>query len=325
MREAVLLGLDGGASKTNGMLIDAGGSILAHARGPGSAIIGDPKPESCQVLSSLVEALCAEAGVSRAAITHCGLGLNGIDFADEFPGQHAGLSAALDLPPERLTLVNDGIVALWAASPASASLIVQHGSGFTAACRSDYGREECFDHLHVADTYDLRYGLMAAVGRMILGMIPTTPLKQTVLDFFQVTEQDYCEAIYRDRIPRARRLHTTPLIFAAWQQGDPVAAALVENALADYALLVRAMALRTQSDRPAVVLGGGQLRAAPAAFLDSLTARVREHYPSIVVAAPVLPPEFGAALMAGFHAGLDSAELFALLAESHARWASTPS
>ena len=130
MGETVLLGLDGGASKTKGVLLDRQGAILAQADGPGSAIVGHPKPESCQVLSSVTKALCAEAGVAETAIAHCGLGLNGIDFADEFEDQHATLAETLGLTRERLTLVNDGIVALWAASPEPASLISRGSASY---------------------------------------------------------------------------------------------------------------------------------------------------------------------------------------------------
>jgi N-acetylglucosamine kinase-like BadF-type ATPase len=310
MPQSILLGIDGGANKTAGVILDTEGRLLAHGRAGGSAIVGEPNPKSCQVLSRLVDSLCAEAGLTRDAIAHCGIGLNGIDFADEFPAQLAGISEAVGVPPTRVTLVNDGIAALWGASPDRASLIIQHGSGFTAAYRSDYGQEELFDHLSVGHAADMRYGLVTVVARMILGMIPVTPLKEAALAAYGVTERDYCEAVYRRRIPGERLRNTVPMIFDAWQRGDAAAADLVEAALAEDVLTARAMIARTGSDRPAVSLGGGQLRAAPEEFWQALTARIREHYPHVAATRPRLAPEFGAALMAAFRVGAEPAALF---------------
>jgi len=148
---------------------------------------------------------------------------------------------------------------------------------------------------------------------MINGMAPATPLKDAALAAYGVGEERYCEAIYRGQIPDERLRGTVPLIFTAWQRGDEAAAALVQSAIADYALAARAMIQRTGSDRPAVALGGGQLQSAPEEFWRLLTARIHEHYPWISASAPLLPPEFGAALMAAFHAGGDPAVLFARL------------
>jgi N-acetylglucosamine kinase-like BadF-type ATPase len=319
MSQSILLGIDGGASKTAGVILDGEGQVLAHGRTGGSAIIGEPNPKSCGVLSRLVDSLCAEAGLNRDAIAHCGIGLNGIDFADQFAMQLAGLADAVGLPPARVTLVNDGIAALWGASPERASLIIQHGSGFTAAYRSDYGREELFDHLSVGHVADMRYGLTTLVARMILGMTPATPLEEATLAAYGVKERDYCEAIYRHRIPAERLRNTVPMIFEAWQRGDPAAAELVEAAIAEDAVAARAMIAKTGRDCPAVTLGGGQLRTAPPEFWRLLTAKLREHYPQVVASGPRLAPEFGAALMAAFQVGTDPAALFDALERQSAR------
>ncbi len=320
MPGSLLLGVDGGASKTAGVLIDEEGRLLASGRTGGSAIVGDPNPKSCATLSGLVDTLGAEAGQARSAIAHCGIGLNGIDFEDEFPAQLAGISRALGLPAARVTLVNDGIPALWGASPARASAIVQHGSGFTAAYRSDYGRETLFDHLHVGDVLDMRYALTSLVARMILGMVPATPLKEATLAAYGVEESHYCGAIYRREIPGERIRSTVPLIFAAWERGDAGAATLVEAAAADYALAAKAMIAKTGGDRPAVTLGGGQLRSAPEAFRELVTTRIREQYPeAAAVSAPRLAPEYGAALMAAHAMGMEAEALFGMLESGRTR------
>jgi N-acetylglucosamine kinase-like BadF-type ATPase len=314
-QQGLLLGIDGGASKTAGVAIDYQGRLVARVRRRGSSIIGLPKPESCAVLASTVDDLCRQRSRSPDSVLRCGIGLNGIDFADETPMQHAEISRAIGLAPERVSLVNDGIVALWGAAPAPAAVIVQHGSGFTAAYRSDYGRETLFDHLAVAEVFDIRSGLIALVARMINGMVPPTPLKEKTLAFFGVEEDAYCVAVFRRSVPPGRRVSTAPLVFDSWLEGDAGADLLVQHAIDDYALAAKAMIANTNNLSPDLALGGGLLSAAPPRFRAALTERIQQSYPGVVARPPQLPPEFGAAIMAGFEIGLDPQALFEKLAQ----------
>ena len=311
MRDGLLLGIDGGASKTAGVMMDCQGTPLAQARLGGSAIVGKPSAESCRVLASVVDSLCAQVGTIRNAVSWCGVGLNGVDFADELPIQHEHISRAIGIPAERVALVNDGIIALWGATPARKAVIIQHGSGFTAAYRSAYGREALFDHLSVARAFDMRSGLIAAAARMINGQVAPTPLKAKALAFFGIADDGYyCEAVYRDQIPRELRLGTVPLIYESWLQGDSVAADLVERAVEDYGSAASAMIAKTGSRSPDVIFGGGLLACAPLEFRELLTKRIRRSYPDITAKPPDLAPEFGAAIMAGYRIGLDADALF---------------
>ena len=115
MSPGFLLGFDGGGTKTAAVLADLSGRILARSRVAGCAIIGAPHPAAAEVMRAVCRALCTQAGIVPQEILAAGIGLNGIDFADEFEAQLAGVAAALELPEARVTLVNDGIPALWGA------------------------------------------------------------------------------------------------------------------------------------------------------------------------------------------------------------------
>jgi N-acetylglucosamine kinase-like BadF-type ATPase len=321
----LLLGLDGGASKTAGVIITDRGEIAARERAGGSAVIGAPGPESCAVLSSLVASLLSSAGVSRSDIAAWGVGLNGVDFEDELPLQRARIASALDASERTLTLVNDAIAALWGASPRPAATILHYGSGFTAAYRAGHGREHLFDHLHVARTFDMRSELIALVARMLNGMAEPTPLLDRALAHFQVTADAYCEAMFRHRIPQHLRLSTPPLIYRSWLEGDPAAARLVELAADDYALTTKAMvAAIGQADADAT-FGGGVIATAPPEFWPLLTERVHRLCPQVLVKPPDLPADVGAALMAAHRVGVSPSTLFpTLLDEDAARPPCTP-
>jgi N-acetylglucosamine kinase-like BadF-type ATPase len=261
-----------------------------------------------------MESLCSQARVSQEDIRVCGIGLSGVDFDDELPVQREGVAAALALPQERVLLVNDGIVALWGASGKPAAALLQHGSGFTGGYRARHGEEVLFDHLSIADTFDMRSALVSLVARMINGMAQPTPLKDKALSHFGIAdERHYCEAVYRHFIPVERRVSTPPLIFSSWLEGDLGAAQLVESAIRDYALAAKAMIAATGNSSPDVTFGGGVLAKAPDAFWKSLRRAVRELHPHVTVKPPDLPPEYGGAIMAGHHVGLDPVRLFGQL------------
>ncbi len=319
MSQRYFIGLDGGGSKTFGVLLDEQGKLLASARVGRSAIVGAPSPHACEILSSLKGRLCGEAGIAAGQVTGIGLGLNGIDFADEFPLQHAQLSTCLDIPAEHLSLVNDGIAALWGASPAERQVIVQMGSAPTTAYRAGYGEERLFDHLNVGKQFDLRHELSALIARMIDGRAACTPLKEAVLRYYGVEDEAmYAERLFRQQIPR-ERLHTGhTLVFSAWQAHDPAATHLVELAAEDFACTACAMAARVGGQDCTVAFGGGVIQHAPDAFLDLLAERVHAVYPDACIIRPRLSPAHGAAIMAAFQHGLPPAAFYsALLASQH--------
>ena len=307
-----ILGFDGGGTKTAAVLTETSGRIVARVQASGCAIVGPPRPEAAAVMRAVCRDLCAKAGIAPGDILAAGVGLNGIDFPDEHVAQLAGVAAALEVPPERLTLVNDGIAALWGATDASAAAIIQHGTGFTAAWRSHLGGECLFDHLNNGRQADLRDLLPIAVSRMLDGRLPETPLLTAALHHFGVTDRAaFPDLLYRGRIPRPVLASAVPVIVAAWAQGDPVATELVTLAADDYARTAAVLLARTAAPHPVLFLGGGVFRVAGQPFREFVIRRIQALVPSANVEVPRLSPELGAALMAANQAGLAPAALFA--------------
>ena len=316
MRAKRFIGIDGGASKTAGALIGGNGEVLARARTRGSAIVGRPSPESLETLSAVVAELTGKAGAAAHDVARVGIGLNGVDFEDETPMQAAEIACALGMPDGRITLVNDGIAALWGATTAPAAVILQHGSGVTAAYRSEHGREHLFDHLNVGKLFDLRMAAIALVARMIDGRENATSLKKAILEHLGLRfEPEYAEAVFRKHIPLQRQLSVASVVFDQWQNGDPAAVSLVERALEDYARTASAMIRKTACADVDAVFGGGVIAHAPAAVWTALEEKVRARVPAANVRRPALPPEFGAALMAAFLEGMDIGTVFRRMAE----------
>ncbi|MHB9023021.1 MAG: N-acetylglucosamine kinase [Armatimonadota bacterium] len=310
------VGIDGGGSKTTGVLLDGTGLVLARTRTGKSAIVGNPSPESLAVLSSVLQTLCVDAGVSREQVAGIGLGLNGIDFADEYPLQYSALSACFALPNAQLTLVNDGIPALWGASPKEHAAVLQHGSGVTSAYRTGFGMERTFDHLDAGKQFDIRQQLATRVARMVDGRYPATPLKDAVLRHYGIDdEREYAEMLFRQRIPREIFRSATLVAFAAWLEGDPAATELVLAATDDYACTANALIKATGNPACHLAFGGGVIQHAPPAFFELLVERVHARNPEALVTRPLLTSEFGAAIMAAYQAGGDPRLFFQVISE----------
>jgi N-acetylglucosamine kinase-like BadF-type ATPase len=303
-RRLYYLGLDGGGTKTAGALVDTAGMVVAECHGGASMVSGAPKAEVCDNMRCLVERLCGSAGVRLHDVAGFGIGLNGVDFPDEIPMQHAALAGALAIPPDKLTLVNDGIAALWGATTAPAAVILQHGTGFTAAWRTAYGNEALFDHLGVGRCFNLRGEALALVARMIDGWAEPTALKDAFLECLgNPPEATFSEQVFRGRISPAQMVRLLQVVYDLGERGDPAAAMLVDRAIADYAGAVGAMVRKTGHADPDVVFGGGRFRSAPAGFMRRLSAAVLRDWPGARIRRPIHQPAVGAAVMAAFAGG----------------------
>lgn len=303
-------GIDGGYSKTAGVLMDERGKVLARHRAGGSSIVGTPKAESCALLKGMLDELLRQALATRADLAFTGLGLNGVDYEDERAMQHTALAAAMEVPEAKLALVNDGIAALWGSSQEPAAVMVQHGSGYTSAYRSEFGGEKLFDHLNVGHIYDLRGDLITVVARMIDGREPATPLKDRVLEYFACKPEEFAEKMFRHDIPWSKRGHTPPLVYAAWERNDAAATKMVEKALDDYGLAAKTMAARTKSEAAVLSFGGGVIAQAPRDFWSRLTDKMAVLCPGCRVQGPQYPAEMGAVFMAVWHSGADLKQYF---------------
>jgi len=318
MPQQIFVGIDGGATKTIGILCDGRGCRLAFCHSARSAITGRPTPEVLAVLAGTLDDLCQQARVPKGRIALCGLGLNGVDFADEHADQHASVAEALGLSPERVILVNDGVIALWGATARPTAAILQHGTGLTAAYRRRLGAETLFDHLNVGGQFDIRHELVRQVARMTDRRTEVTSLMQSVLHHFGIEDASrFCECVWRRRVPRALLLSTPPLIFQAWLENDPVATRLVEGAIQDYALTARTMVTRIGDPAADMAFGGGVLRHAPEPFWRRMRQALQAQCPGVAIREPALPPEAGAVVMAAFHAGQDVPRFFECMARHY--------
>jgi len=302
------LGVDGGGSKTQFLLIDDAGAVLArHAEGPAYYLeIGLNALR--ELLRRGVEAACAGAGIAPDDIGFAFLGLPAY-------GEDSRLQSSLDALPapllaaDRYRCGND-MVCGWAGALAGADGInVVAGTGSIAY--GEYGgrtaRAGGFGELFSDEgsAYWLAREGLALFARMSDGRTPRGPLYERVRAHFGLrADLDVCAAVYGTSVAqRSQFARLAPLVTAAAADGDAAALALLARAGRELAELVDAVhaTLAVPADTTLPVSYSGGLFALETLvlrpFADALAGRPYE------LVAPRLPPDAGAALYAAKLAG----------------------
>jgi N-acetylglucosamine kinase-like BadF-type ATPase len=316
-----LLGLDTGMSKTVAALSDLTGRIVAEERGDGMTLHGAPTEDQLAILGDVVSRACAAAGIGRHELAHVAAGVSGVDFEKQWEAQHDAFCRGLGLEPATTSLVNDAVVALWGATKAERSMIVQQGSAYTSAYRTAAGLERVFDPFDYARLFDIRRESLARVVRMLDGRAPMSPFAARFLEHFGVRDLDGLNESLSHRSGDGwRRLSTIAgVVSASWREGDPAATEMLESLAADLVVTVRAMEGHLGRGPFEAAFGGGVLAHLGTAFLELMSARVASACPQAEVVAVTLAPERGALVMAGHHAGVAPAPLFDALAQQRER------
>ena len=288
----VIVGVDGGNSKTEVLAATTKGELVALVRGPGSNSHGVGADGAVRVIGALV----AETGIDTPA--ECGaFFLCGADVADDI----AALQGAIEPHAwvRRAIVENDTFALLHVGADAADAVAVVCGSGINCVGRRADGGIARYPSLGW-ETGD--WGGADMLGREALfhaaraedGRGERTMLVELVRDHFGAARvEDVGLDVHYRRMPQSRLAELAPSVVAA-AAGDAAARALVERLAEEIALLVRRAFRDLGLHEADVVLGGGMLTGD-----GPLHDRVLERLPA--GAHPIVlrdPPVLGAALAA---------------------------
>jgi N-acetylglucosamine kinase-like BadF-type ATPase len=302
MTAGLLLAIDGGNHKTDVALVRPDGSLAALVRGPGSSPQRLGPAGAVEVLTDLVGAARARAGVDEdLPFADAGAFLSGVDLPAEVSTMEARLGATGW--SARWLVVNDTFALLRAGTSVPWGVAAVCGGGINCVGVAPDGRRSAFLALgQISGDWGGGYGL----GREVLwwamraedGRGPETALRGKVCESFStVTVADAVAKIHLREVPGTRVAELTPLLFAAAAAGDEVADRLVDRLAGEIAVMVRVTMGRLDLlDLAAeVVLGGGVLTAGHARLTDDVTTRVAAFAPGAVVRLLDSAPIVGAA------------------------------
>lgn len=287
----VVLGIDAGGTKTICSAADEAGRILHSARGAGANLISLGEHGVEAVLRTVIAEALADHSEPPAAVC---LGMAGVDQPREADVIRSIL-ARLGLET-RILIVNDSLIALEAGAPGSPGVVVASGTGSIVYGRDASGhaaRSGGWGHL-LADE-----GSGFAIGREALRAVvragdrrgPATSLTGRVLAHYGVDRpQDVPREVYSGGVKPAAIAMLALAVQEAADDGDAVAAKIIDDAAADLAPLAQTVVERLDLPEGPIVLAGGTFRSVSrmtTAMRAALNVRVPDAAVRVLEAEPV--------------------------------------
>ena len=298
-----VLGIDQGGSKTYAIVADERGSILGFGAGPGACHSVNGLQRALDAIEAAVAQACGEAGIAARQIERVCAGLTGVDWPHEGPMLRGAVAGLLQLEPERVSIVNDCIIALRAGTAKDKSCILCAGSGLNCAVRS--GERLYTFGFYIEDRCQggqaLGLRTVQAVFDAESGLLPPTELTRPVLAHMGCDSVDeLLERQVTAGLDSSAVLQLPRVLEKIALEGDGVALEVLRvfgRDIARYAVagLARFDMLKSEVD---VVLSGSVFKCRARVLQDTVTQEIRKRAPRINVIQSEYEPIVGAALMA---------------------------
>jgi N-acetylglucosamine kinase-like BadF-type ATPase len=278
----LLLGVDGGNSKTVALVARADGTIVGAGRSGNTDIYNASSVEAAlEELGRAVATALAAAGGRAEDVVGSAFSLAGADWPEDFAllGRELPQRIGLDHPP---VVVNDAIGALRCSTDDAVGVAVVCGTGGAIGARNRRG-----ETFHVGFWPDSMGGEeiaqagLAAVFRAGLDLGPQTSLIERALRRYGAgSEMELLHTFTRRDRPRPRRAAFVADVLDAGDAGDPVAVEIVTGNGHRLGEAARISAARVGLEGGyALVLAGGVLRHGSRLMTDAVCARVPEAVP----------------------------------------------
>ncbi len=295
-----VVGVDGGTTKTIALVADDQGHILSAARGGGSNWSGaDVEIPMSTVVATVQEAL-QKAGLGGADIALASFCLAGADWPEDHVRRHDYLLAAGIA--QRVVVKNDSFGGLRAGTSQPYGVVIAAGTGLNAAAIAPDGREWAFGYYEDGGgAAEVAFEAMRAALRQDDGRGKPTALTAAVLTRLGYpTAEAMLRARVANEIERGRIYSLCPLVFAAAEAGDEVAAEILVQEgrrLAEYAtaLIRRFDMQRLEFD---VVLAGSVFKGEGPLLVDTITQGIHQVAPHARIVRARFEPAVGAVLLA---------------------------
>lgn len=299
----LVLGVDGGGSKTRAVVADAAGAVLGVGMAGPSNPLRVGVSAAADAVREATERACAEAGVRRIELVAAEVGLAGVRRADIRERMAAALSG---LGIKTVEVVTDSDIALYGATEGKPGVVVIAGTGSVCCGVNARGRRACAGGWGpvVGDegsgSWIARRALQA-VARASDGRGRKTSLTEAACVYFNVASaEDLSTAVYAPNVTNTRIAGFGSLVVEAGRRRDAAAREIVEEAGRELARAAVAVIrkLRMEREHFQVAYVGGVF-AAGALILEPLGEEIRRVAPRAFIAPPVLAPAEAAARMAG--------------------------
>ena len=319
------LGVDGGGTKTEFLLIDEEGRALASRRDGPAYYLETGVDALGTMLATGIRATLTEASLSPAHVTFAVIGLPSYGEDSALLPRLDRLAAAV-IPPERYRCVND-MVCGWAGALAGndgVSIVAGTGSIAYGEFDSRHARAGGWGELFSDEgsAYWVAREALSVFSRMSDGRTDKGPLYELIRSHFRLaTDLDVCAKVYGPPpLTRSGLATLAPLVALAARDGDGHAQQILARAANELAAIVTAVRDRLAvppSTALPVSYSGGMFRV-DNATVPLLQSALKASGRSYEFRTPRLSPVAGAALYAAKLAGARlSAHAVAQLAVAH--------
>ena len=295
-----IIGIDGGGTKTVGILATETGQHLAQVQsGPANYhVVGEAQTQT--VLESVVSELCQKAGISRTSPIRFCLGMAGLGRAAD--QQVIGrICDELGIRENRI-LTHDAHIALIGGAEKQKGVIIISGTGaivYGINADGEEARASGWGYLlgDEGSGYDIAIKGLRAIVRAADGRDDPTELTTRILNTLDLNEPSelirWVHAASRDTIA-----HLAEIVFDTAQIEDRVAERIVDDAADELVCaagsVIGQLEFEGQFD---VVLSGGNLIHQPV-FADKFRRRFAKIHSEASVLFPKHEPAYGAVLLA---------------------------
>jgi N-acetylglucosamine kinase-like BadF-type ATPase len=295
----VVVGVDGGGTKTDVVVADLSGRELALVTTGGSNHEAIGTESMAAVIQVALDEALAEADRVRADVVASAFGLAGVDWDSDVVLVGSALGV-LGLAGERV-VVNDSRIALRAGCTQPWGIVSNIGTGAVTAGVNRSG--EWFRTMAVgwgepSGSWTMVSDSLNAIAERHHRTGPATVLTELYLEALGCsTVIEMFEAITRRRSTVGG--HLAPLVGRAAADGDAVADEILTRVAGQHADMVGGVATRLgmlDDDFELVTSGGVHASGGP--FTDRFAAGVREHCPGAVLVPLDVRPVTGAVLLA---------------------------
>ena len=313
-----VVGIDGGNSKTDLLLVAANGTPLARRQGPSSSphLVG--LRSAIAVIESLLRDALADAALSiddPLLIATC---LAGLDLPEEVEEATAALTAMA--PHAQHVVANDTFAVLRAGlASGTHGVAVVCGAGINAVGVGPAGVARFLALGGISGDWGGGFGVgEAALGAAVRweeGRGPTTSLAAGIAEWLGVdTAADVAIAVHRRTVDATRIAELAPIVVRHALLGDEVARQLVDRCADEVAAFADAALRRSglAGHHADVVFGGSMLvgskggnigeQTGAVALVGELAAeRIAQRHPTVSIHRLTAPPVVGAVALGFDH------------------------
>jgi N-acetylglucosamine kinase-like BadF-type ATPase len=298
----IVLGVDGGGTKTHAIITDARARVLGEGTSGPSNPLRIGIGHAAAAIREAIDAACAKAHVQRADIVAAEIGLAGVRRGDLRLRMREALSG---LGIHSIEVVTDADIALFGATDGEPGLVLIAGTGSVCCGINAQGKR----------VYAGGWGPLAgdegggswiarralqAVARAGDGRGKETALAQAALSYFNVaTTDDLLIAIYAPGMTNERIAGFGKYATEAAKKGDEVARSIIMEAGRELGVAAVAVIRKLKMARERFQVGYvGGVFAAGNLLLDPLREELTRVAPNAFLAPPKLSPAVAAARMA---------------------------